>query len=95
MSYFGLRSRANLLKIIDYIGFHRSGAGEGNRTLVSGLGSPHSAIEPHPLTLRFGGQARQELHLISTRLARRGPQGETGTTSPHKFLIAFTKLRGG
>jgi hypothetical protein len=25
-----------------------NGAGEGNRTLVSGLGSPHSAIEPHP-----------------------------------------------
>src|SRR5262245_51831992 len=25
-----------------------SGAGEGNRTLVSGLGSPHSTIEPHP-----------------------------------------------
>ena len=27
-----------------------NGAGEGNRTLVSGLGSPHSTIEPHPLT---------------------------------------------
>ncbi len=26
----------------------RGGAGEGNRTLVSGLGSPHSTIEPHP-----------------------------------------------
>ena len=26
-----------------------NGAGEGNRTLVSGLGSPHSTIEPHPL----------------------------------------------
>ena len=26
----------------------KSGAGEGNRTLVSGLGSPHSTIEPHP-----------------------------------------------
>ena len=25
------------------------GAGEGNRTLVSGLGSPRSTIEPHPL----------------------------------------------
>src|SRR5713101_260417 len=25
-----------------------NGAGEGNRTLVSGLGSPHSTIEPHP-----------------------------------------------
>ena len=24
------------------------GAGEGNRTLVSGLGSPHSTIGPHP-----------------------------------------------
>jgi hypothetical protein len=28
------------------------GAGEGNRTLVSGLGSPHSTIEPHPLPAR-------------------------------------------
>jgi hypothetical protein len=28
-----------------------SGAGEGNRTLVSGLGSPHSTIEPHPLPM--------------------------------------------
>ena len=27
---------------------HSSGAGEGNRTLVSGLGSPRSTIEPHP-----------------------------------------------
>src|SRR5438034_11063347 len=26
-----------------------NGAGEGNRTLVSGLGSPRSTIEPHPL----------------------------------------------
>ena len=25
------------------------GAGEGNRTLISGLGSPHSTTEPHPL----------------------------------------------
>ena len=28
---------------------NRVGAGEGNRTLISGLGSPHSATEPHPL----------------------------------------------
>ena len=26
-----------------------NGAGEGNRTLISGLGSPHSTTEPHPL----------------------------------------------
>ena len=26
-----------------------NGAGEGNRTLVSALGRPHSTIEPHPL----------------------------------------------
>ncbi len=26
-----------------------TGAGEGNRTLVSALGRPHSTIEPHPL----------------------------------------------
>ncbi len=29
-------------------------AGEGNRTLVSALGRPHSTIEPHPPPLRFG-----------------------------------------
>jgi hypothetical protein len=28
------------------------GAGEGNRTLVSALGRPHSTIEPHPLPCR-------------------------------------------
>jgi hypothetical protein len=26
-----------------------NGAGEGNRTLVSALGRPHTTIEPHPL----------------------------------------------
>ena len=30
-----------------------NGAGEGNRTLISGLGSPHSATEPHPLPLPY------------------------------------------
>src|ERR1051326_3047275 len=30
-----------------------NGAGEGNRTLVSGLGSPHSTIEPHPRPVRL------------------------------------------
>ena len=30
-----------------------NGAGEGNRTLASGLGSPHSTIEPHPLRASF------------------------------------------
>jgi hypothetical protein len=29
----------------------RLGAGEGNRTLISGLGSPHSTTEPHPLSV--------------------------------------------
>src|SRR5438094_524293 len=29
-----------------------AGAGEGNRTLVSALGRPHSTIEPHPLLRR-------------------------------------------
>ena len=31
-----------------------NGAGEGNRTLVSGLGSPRSTIEPHPPTFLRG-----------------------------------------
>ena len=30
------------------------GAGEGNRTLISGLGSPHSTTEPHPPPFRPG-----------------------------------------
>jgi hypothetical protein len=33
---------------IDFIEFFSVGAGEGNRTLVSALGRPHSTIEPHP-----------------------------------------------
>ena len=32
-----------------------NGAGEGNRTLVSGLGSPRSTIEPHPREGRVYG----------------------------------------
>src|SRR6266704_1679698 len=35
-----------------------SGAGEGNRTLVSGLGSPHSTIEPHPRGHRHNSYQR-------------------------------------
>lgn len=33
----------DLDEALDFIG-----AGEGNRTLISGLGSPHSTTEPHP-----------------------------------------------
>ena len=42
----------------------RSGAGEGNRTLISGLGSPHSTTEPHPPPpdcVGYVGQARLRL----------------------------------
>jgi hypothetical protein len=46
-----MTARSKLLKM--------NGAGEGNRTLVSALGRPHSTIEPHPLTSTF----------ISNRLA--------------------------
>src|SRR5216683_3332846 len=34
-------------------GLAKNGAGEGNRTLISGLGSPHSTTEPHPLPPSF------------------------------------------
>ena len=36
----------------DSLSAKRQRAGEGNRTLVSGLGSPHSTIEPHPRAAR-------------------------------------------
>ena len=34
-----------------------NGAGEGNRTLVSALGRPHSTIEPHPRSRSHGRSA--------------------------------------
>ena len=53
-----------------------NGAGEGNRTLISGLGSPHSTTEPHPLSLRFG-------------LSGRSPQGEDRRGRPAKSSNEF------
>src|SRR6266404_3925474 len=45
------------------------GAGEGNRTLISGLGSPHSTTEPHPPALRFGAAGpKQYGDIVFTRL---------------------------
>src|SRR6266566_9970208 len=41
----------NLTKLLILQGESDIGAGEGNRTLISGLGSPHSTTEPHPLRL--------------------------------------------
>src|ERR1039458_4813554 len=32
---------------------YKVGAGEGNRTLISGLGSPHSTTEPHQLPVEI------------------------------------------
>src|SRR6185503_9513815 len=46
-----------------------SGAGEGNRTLVSGLGSPHSTIEPHP-------RLRRRIGLISSPLSLQPARSE-------------------
>src|SRR5687767_4762473 len=37
------------MKGLILLSFFEVGAGEGNRTLVSALGRPHSTIEPHPL----------------------------------------------
>ena len=41
-----LRKQLHMRRVI------KIGAGEGNRTLVSALGRPHSTIEPHPLTMQ-------------------------------------------
>ena len=59
-----------------------NGAGEGNRTLVSGLGSPHSTIEPHPrqaqlvaggFNIRNGGvQSGRSPQVADTRIRRLG-----------------------
>ena len=49
--------------------FTTLGAGEGNRTLISGLGSPHSTTEPHPLALRLARQARAECCISTKRAA--------------------------
>ena len=51
------------------------GAGEGNRTLVSALGRPHSTIEPHPPSRRSAAAARPDrkepavFYQIAARLA--------------------------
>jgi hypothetical protein len=45
-----------------------NGAGEGNRTLVSGLGSPHSTIEPHPH--RLAADRKPATQQVFTRLPR-------------------------
>ncbi len=67
-----------------------NGAGEGNRTLVSGLGSPRSTIEPHPrhtqvvaggFNIRNGGvrtrrspQWRTRKAAVPVRVGRRYPK---------------------
>ena len=50
--------------------FAKIGAGEGNRTLVSSLGSSHSTIEPHPLrtSLNLSGVPVHEGHPLRTSL---------------------------
>ncbi len=57
------------------------GAGEGNRTLVSGLGSPHSTIGPHPLS---------QNDLIPTRL----PDGIQGVIFIRKIPGAAQVMDG-
>src|SRR6476620_3901759 len=47
-SHFHARTLDSHVVRSSFIGVYESGAGEGNRTLVSGLGSPRSTIEPHP-----------------------------------------------
>ena len=47
-SYFSLFKASLNLQVTGNEGVKRSGAGEGNRTLVSSLGSLRSTIELHP-----------------------------------------------
>jgi hypothetical protein len=47
-----------------------NGAGEGNRTLVSGLGSPHSTIEPHPLPVLLSYRLDSRLQGFIVRQSR-------------------------
>ena len=54
-----------------------SGAGEGNRTLVSGLGSPHSTIEPHP---------RRETELVENNRRGARTQRWSWTTIDRRIL---------
>ena len=58
-------------------GEHGIGAGEGNRTLISGLGSPHSTTEPHPLSLR-SSRTRLCYH-IGFGLSGRSPRANRRT----------------
>ena len=53
------------------LGNLKIGAGEGNRTLISGLGSPHSTTEPHPPALRRGKSA-----LNGTLVSNAPPSGK-------------------
>src|SRR5664279_3268383 len=53
----GFGGWAKCLETLILLVFLKIGAGEGNRTLISGLGSPHSTTEPHPPTR----QARLQL----------------------------------
>src|SRR6266481_8737426 len=46
-----------------------NGAGEGNRTLVSGLGSPHSTIEPHPRARNGFSKCSGEVQGIQCRMS--------------------------
>src|SRR5204862_5202315 len=48
-----------------------NGAGEGNRTLVSGLGSPRSTIEPHPQSKALRRYSRGKCWFQSRSLAPR------------------------
>src|ERR1043165_4314977 len=64
-----------------------NGAGEGNRTLVSGLGSPHSTIEPHPRCRALGlchtfPQAARAKFCSSTRFGQRGSETPNSKKAP-------------
>src|ERR1022692_2826911 len=53
-----------------------NGAGEGNRTLVSALGRPHSTIEPHPqMSVRPLTERILPGNCFSARSARVLPDG--------------------
>ena len=62
-----------------------NGAGEGNRTLISGLGSPHSTTEPHPPAPRHAsGLRRTGPPTVQINLFKLGQRG-----LPTSNLVCF------
>ena len=68
-----------------------NGAGEGNRTLVSGLGSPHSTIEPHPHWTSDGRRSGDERKVFFGKPA--GVAGGVGDFDPWGLSVKHKQFR--